>query len=363
MRRGRPKAALVLTPAEKRRLELLTAPGAPEDSVSRRAKIVLLCAEGLENREVARHSGTSAHTVGRWRAQFLAAGVRGLQDSPNRGGRRPISDEQVDDVVAIALKPTAAGLPPLSTRQMAEASGVSHNSVHEIWRSFGIKPHRATAFNLSADPLPIDKVWDVIGLYLRPPVHVLVVCIDEKSQAEAVSGVPPRPPRRPRRATGEVLGADSTGTVLLSELVEVVASTVSYNKSTRERDAEYAAFLDRIESVAPAQMDVHLVVDNYDGHKAQKIREWMTKRPRFELHRAPTHDAWLDQVDRWFEMSASGQTKVDKHESETSFQAAAAAFLSTPDEPTKPFVWTKLAQEIEATIARFARTPSPGISN
>jgi hypothetical protein len=242
---------------------------------------------------------------------------------------------------------------------MAAASGVSHNSVHQIWRSFGIKPHRTTAFKLAADPLPIDKVWDVIGLYLRPPVHVLVVCIDEKSQVEVVSGVPPRLPSRPRRVTGEVLGSDGIGTVLLSELVEVVASTVGYNKSTRERDAEYGGFLDRIESVAPAHMDVHLVVDNYDGHKAQKIREWMPKRPRFELHLAPTHDAWLDQVDRWFEMSPSGQTKSDEHKSEASFQAAAADFLSTSDRLSQPFMWTKSAQEIETTIARFGRTPSP----
>jgi hypothetical protein len=271
-----------------------------------------------------------------------------------------LSDEQVDDVVAIALEATPPGDTPLSTRQMAEASGVSHNSVHQIWRSFGIKPHRTTAFKLAADPLPIDKVWDVIGLYLRPPVHVLVVCIDEKSQVEVVSGVPPRLPRRPRRATGDVLGSDGTGTVLLSELVEVVASTVSYDKSTRERDKEYGEFLDQIESVAPTHMDVHLVVDNYDGHKAQKIREWMAKRPRFQLHLAPTHDVWLDQVDRWFEMSSSGYTKFDEDQSEASFQAAAADFLSKSDKLSNPFVWTKSAQEIEATIAKFARTPSPG---
>jgi len=247
---------------------------------------------------------------------------------------------------------------PLSTRQMAAASGVSHNSVHQIWRSFGIKPHRTTAFKLAADPLPIDKVWDVIGLYLRPPVHVLVVCIDEKSQVEVVSGVPPRLPSRPRRVTGEVLGSDGIGTVLLSELVEVVASTVGYNKSTRERDAEYGGFLDRIESVAPAHMDVHLVVDNYDGHKAQKIREWMAKRPRFQLHFAPTHDAWLDQVDRWFEMSVPGQSNPYEHQSGASFQAAAVAFLAAPNERSKPFVWTKTAQEIAATIALFVRALS-----
>ena len=254
----------MLTPAEKGRLELLSAPDTPEDSVSKRAKIVLLCAEGLGNREVARRLGTSAHTVGRWRAQFLAAGVRGLQDAPNRGGRRPLSDEQVDDVVAIALEATSSGDTPLSTRQMAEASGVSHNSVHQIWRSFGIKPHR-TAFNLSADPFPIENVWDVVGLYLKPPVHVLVVCIDEKSQVEAVRHAPPRSPRRPRKATGEILGSDAADTVLLSELVEVMARTVSYNMSTREQANEYGRFLDRIEAVAPAHMDVHLVVD-VDGH-------------------------------------------------------------------------------------------------
>jgi len=194
----------------------------------------------------------------------LVAGVRGLHDAPSRGGRRLISDDQIDEVVAIGLEAPPASLPPLSTRQAAEASGVSHNSVHQIWRSFGIKPHR-TAFNLSADPFPIENVWDVVGLYLKPPVHVLVVCIDEKSQVEAVRHAPPRSPRRPRKATGEILGSDAADTVLLSELVEVMARTVSYNMSTREQANEYGRFLDRIEAVAPAHMDVHLVVD-VDGH-------------------------------------------------------------------------------------------------
>jgi hypothetical protein len=290
--------------------------------------------------------------------QFLVAGVRGLQDAPKRGGWCPMSDDQIDEVVAIALEPTPAGLSPLSTRQMAEASGMSQNTVHQIWRSFGIKPHRTTAFNLSADPLPIDKVWDVIGLYLKPPVHVLVVCIDEKSQVEAVGGAPPRSPHRPRKATRQILGSGGTESVLPSELVEVVASMVTDDKYTREQATEYETFLDRIDAVVPAHMDVHLVVDNYDTHKSQKIREWMAKRPRFQLHLSPTHDAWLDQVDRWFEMPVPGQSNPYEHQSGASFQAAAVAFLAAPDERSKPFVWTKTAQEIAATIALFVRALS-----
>jgi hypothetical protein len=289
--------------------------------------------------------------MGRWRAQFLMEGVRGLKDTPNRGGRRPIGDDQIDEVVAIALEAPTSGLPPpLSTQQMAEASGVSHNSVHQIWRSLGIKPHRKTTFNLSAGPPPIDKVCDVIGLYLKPPVHVLVVCIDEKSHVEAAVGAPPRPPRRPRKATEEIDVAD---TVLLSELVEVMASTVTDNRYSHEQATTYGRFLDRVEAVAPAHMDVHLVVDNYDAHKAQKIREWMSKRPRFQLHLAPKHDAWLDQVDRWFEMPVPGHPYPYEHQSTASFRAAAVAFLAAPDEPSKPFVWTKSAQEIADTIAQF----------
>jgi hypothetical protein len=283
------------------------------------------------------------------------AGVRGLQDAPNRGGRRPISNEQVDELVAIALEPTPAGLTRRSTRQMAEAAGLSHNSVHQIWRSFGIKPHRKTAFSMSADPLPIDKVWDVIGLYLAPPAHVLVVCIDERSQVESDSGAPPLPPRRPRKATAEI---DVTDTVLVSELVEVMASTVTNHRYSREQAPAYERFLDRIEAVAPAHMDVHLVVDNYDTHKSQKIREWMAKRTRFQLHLVPTHDSWLDQVERWFEMPSQGHPEIDEHQSEASFQAAAVSFLAAPDERSKPFVWTKSADAIKATIARFATTRS-----
>ena len=190
---------------------------------------------------------------------------------------------------------------------------------------------------MSADALPIDKVWDVIGLYLAPPAHVFVVCIDETSQVEAVSAASPRPPRRPRKATEDI---DVTDAVLVSELVEVMASTVTDHRYSREQ-ATYGRFLDRIETVSPAHMDVHLVVDNYDPHKAQKIREWMANRPRFQLHLAPTYDAWLDQVDRWFEMPVPGHPKVDEHQSQASFLAAAASFLAAPDDPSKPFVWTK----------------------
>jgi transposase len=349
MRRGRPKAPLVLTLAEKARLELLAESA---NGISKRAKMVLLCAEGLENRDVASRLDTSAHTVGRWRAQFLAAGVRGLQDSPKRGGRRPMSDKQIDDVVAIALEATHSGDAPLSTRQMAEASGVSHNSVHQIWRSFGIKPHRPTSFNLSTGLLPIDKVWDVIGLYLKRPAHVLVLCVDEKSQVEPGSRAPTRLPRRPRKGVRELLRSEVTGPVLLSELVEVVASTVSYDMSTRKQVAEYGRFLDRIDVAAPAHMDVHLVVDNYDTHKAQKIREWMARHPRFHLHFVPTHDAWLDQVDRWFEMSVPVLLPAE-HQSEAAFQAAAADFLDGPDDRSEPFAWTKSVDAIKATVARI----------
>jgi len=288
------------------------------------------------------------------------AGVRGLHDAPSRGGRRLISDDQIDEVVAIGLEAPPASLPPLSTRQTAEASGVSHNSVHQIWRSFGKKPHRTAAFNPSADPFPIENVWDVLGLYLKPPVHVIVVCIDEKSQVEAVRHAPPRSPRRPRKATGEILGSDAADTVLLSELVEVMARTVSYNMSTREQANEYGRFLDRIEAVAPAHMDVHLVVDNYDTHKAQKIREWMAKRPRFQLHLATTHDSWLDQLDRWFEIPMPGHPNPCEHQSENSFQAAATDFLAASDEGPKPFVWTKSADAIKSTIACFATSSSSG---
>jgi hypothetical protein len=199
--------------------------------------------------------------------------------------------------------------------------------------------------------LPIDKVWDVIGLYLKPPVHVLVVCIDEKSHVEAVGGELPRPPCRPRKATEEI---DVTDAVLLSELVEGVASTVTDHRYSHEQATIYGRFLDRVEAVAPAHMDVHLVVDNYDAHKAQKIREWMANRPRFQLHLAPEHEAWLDQVDRWFEMPVPGRPYPYEHQSAASFRAASVDFLAKADEPSKPFVWTKSAQEIAATIARFA---------
>jgi hypothetical protein len=177
------------------------------------------------------------------------------------------------------------------------------------------------------------------------------VCIGEKSHVEAAIRAPPRPPRRLRKAAEEI---DSTDAVLLSELVEVMASTVTDNRYSHEQATTYGRFLDRIEAIAPTHMDVHLVVDNYDTHKAQKIREWMSKRPRFQAHLAPEHDAWLDQVDRWFEMPVPRRPDPYEHQSAASFRATSVDFLAEPDEPSKPFVWTKSAQEIAATIARFA---------
>ena len=296
MSRGRPKAALVLTTAARATLEHLAEAATPRVGVAKRAKIVLLCAEGLDNYEVARRVGASAHTVARWRAQFLMAGVHGLQDAPSRGGRRPISNELLDEVVAIALEPISPGLPRMSTRQVAEVAGLSHNSVHQIWRSFGIRPHRTTAFNLSVDSRPINKHLEVIGLYLAPPAHVLVVCIDEESEVEGMNEDLPSPPRRPRKSTREILDSDGTDNYFMSEIVEIIASTVVVDQSSREVAARYREFLDRIEATALANMDVHLVVDNYNAHKASEIREWMAKRSRFRLHFAPTHDSWLDQV-------------------------------------------------------------------
>jgi transposase len=354
MRTGRPKAKLVLTPYVRAEVDRLLQDAGPRAAEAERAKIVLLCAGGLDNCEVARRLNISEQTVGRWRARFLSKGVRGLRGGRGRGGRRPLSDRQIDAIVASSLDRDPTGRQALSTRRIAGAVGVSHNSVHRIWRSYGIDPHRESTFDPLEDGMFPGKVWDVVGLYLEPRVHVLVVYVDEQSRLEVVTGKPSPPPRGVRRSADELLAGETVGDALLrSELVDIVARTLWDCRGPYEEAAAYRQFLDGIDETVPNCMDVHLLVNNYVRHHVRQVQDWMVLRPRFRLHLAPTHDSWLDQVDRWFE-AAPGE---DEYQSGAALDAAAEEFLAERYFLPRPFIWVKSADAINAARARLVTPP------
>ena len=354
MRTGRPKAELVLTEAERTVLERYVRRGTTAQRLSMRAQIVLLCAEGLDNTKVSRRLRTTAHTVGKWRARFVEARLDGVLDEPRPGAPRAISDEQVEAVVVKTLESTPKGATHWSTRQMATAVGLSHDSIHRIWQSFGLKPHRTEGFQLSKDPLLIDKVRDVVGLYMSPPDHALVLCVDEKSQIQALNRTQPLLPLRPGQAERRTPDYERHGTTTLFAALNILSGKVIGECHARHRAVEFRKFLDRIDATVPANLDVHLVLDNYATHKAPIIKAWLAKRPRYHLHFTPTHGSWLNQVERWFGLLTQRQIKRGAHKSVAALKAAIEDFLTAHNDSPKPFVWTKSADDILASIARFA---------
>ena len=263
MRTGRPKKELVLTQAERVVLERYVRRGTTAQRLSTRVQIVLLCAEGLDSTRVARRLRTSSTTVGKWRARFVEARLDGLMDEPRPGAPRAISDDQVEAVVVKTLESTPKGATHWSTRQMAKAVGLSHDSIRRIWQSFGLKPHRTEGFQLSKDPLLIDKVRDVVGLYMSPPDHALILCVDEKSQIQALNRTQPLLPLRPGQAERRTPDYERHGTTTLFAALNVLSGKVIGECYARHRAVEFRKFLDRIDATVPANLDVHLVLDNY----------------------------------------------------------------------------------------------------
>lgn len=361
MRRGRPKAALVLTEAERTVLERYVRRGTTSQRLSTRARIVLLCAEGLDNKKVARRLRTTTNTVGKWRARFVDARVDGLLDEPRPGAPRKISDDQVEAIVVKTLESTPKGATHWSTRQMAKAVGLSHDSIHRIWHAFGLKPHRTESFQLSKDPLLVDKVRDIAGLYLSPPDHALVLCVDEKSQIQALNRTQPVLPLRPGQAERRTPDYERHGTTTLFAALDILTGKVLGECYPRHRAIEFRKFLDRVDASVPADLDVHLVLDNYATHKAPIIKAWLAKHPRYHVHFTPTHGSWLNQVERWFGLLTQRQIKRGSHKSVAALKAAIQEFLAAHNDDPKPFVWTKSADDILASIARFATRTSTAL--
>src|ERR1700756_4234709 len=355
MRTGRPKQPLILTEEERERLEALAHRARSHPLLARRARVVLACGEGLDNYAVAKKLRCSLGMVGKWRARFLEARLEGLYDEPRPGAPRKVSDDQVEKVVIQTLESTPRGQTQWSTRGLAKASGLSRMTISRIWHAFGLQPHRTETFKLSPDPLLIEKVRDIVGLYMNPPDHALVFCVDEKSQIQALDRTQPLLPLRPGQLERRTHDYKRHGTTSLFAALKLNPSRVIAQLQRRHRSAEFRHFLDVIEAQVPAGLEAHIIVDNYGTHKTAIIRKWFAKRPRFHVHFTPTYGSWMNLVERWFAEITNKRIRRGVFRSVKELEAAIREYIDVHNESPKPFIWTKRADQILASIARFAQ--------
>jgi transposase len=294
-------------------------------------------------------------TVGKWRGRFIRERLDGLYDEPRPGAPRRISDAQVEKVIVRTLEETPRGTTQWSSRGMAKASGLGRTTVQQIWRAFGLQPHRSETFKLSTDPLLIEKVRDIVGLYMQPPTHAVVFCVDEKAQIQALDRTQPVLPLRPGQVERRTHDYRRHGTTTLFAALNVKTSELITQFHQRHRSTEFRQFLDAIDAAVPRHLDVHLIMDNYGTHKTPLIRNWFAKRPRFHVHFTPTYGSWLNLVERWFAELTNKQLRRGVHRSVAQLKAAIREFIDTHHASPKPFVWTKTADQILDSIARFAQ--------
>ena len=351
---GRPTAEISLTQAEREALEAFRRRRKTAQAVSLRSAVVLACAEGLNNGEVAEQLGIARQTVGKWRARFARHRLDGLTDEKRPGAPRKIGDRVVERVVTATLESTPRGATHWSTRGMAEKLGLSHMAVARIWRAFGLQPHRSESFKLSPDPLLIEKVRDIVGLYLAPPTNALVLCVDEKSQIQALDRTQPLLPLRPGQVERRTHDYRRHGTISLFAALNTATGAVITATRKRHRASEFRDFLDQIDGEVPEVLDIHIVMDNLATHKTPAISRWFARHPRFHVHFTPTYASWINQVERWFSALENRQLKRGSHRSVRALITAIRDFVDQHNRAPRPFKWVKSADDILATIARFA---------
>jgi transposase len=353
MPRGRLMPELILTPDERATLERWTRRPTTAQALAQRARIVLACAAGHPNDHVARRERVTRQTVGRWRARFVGKRVDGLLDEPRPGAPRTITDEAVERVVRWTLETKPRDATHWSTRAMAKRSGLSQSAVSRIWRAFALRPHRVETFKLSKDPLFIEKVRDIVGLYLHPPDRALVLCVDEKAQIQALDRSQPVLPMRPGQVERRTHDYTRHGTTTLFAALNTKTGKIISAFHRRQRAREFRKFLDTIHARVPTALDVHLVLDNSSTHKTPAIHRWLARHPRFHLHFTPTGSSWINLVERWFAALTEKQLRRGVHRSTRELEAAIRRYIDITNGQPKPFVWTKTADEILDSVARF----------
>jgi transposase len=362
--RGRPKLPLVLSDEERETLVRWSRRAKSSQALALRCRIVLGCAEdgGLRpNQDVAAQLGIWPQTVTKWRRRFLERRLEGLADEPRPGAPRKITDEQIEDVIITTLEATPANATHWSRASMAAQSGLSKSTIGRVWKTFGLKPHLVDTFKLSNDPQFIDKVRDVVGLYLDPPEKALVLAVDEKSQIQALdrsAPVLPMMPGMPERRTHDYL---RHGITTLFAALDVATGEVIGSIHRRHRAVEFKKFLAKLDREVPTDFDVHLICDNYSTHKAPAITAWLAAHPRFHMHHTPTYSSWLNQVERWFGLLTDKQLRRGTHRSVQALEKDIRTWIEQWNTNPKPFAWTKTADEILERLASYLqRIPGAG---
>jgi transposase/transcriptional regulator with XRE-family HTH domain/DNA-binding CsgD family transcriptional regulator len=359
-RTGRPKAELVLTDEEREQLGRWARRRKSSQALALRSRIVLGCGEGLSNKEVAEREGCAAVTVGKWRSRFVEARLDGLVDDPRPGRPPTVTAEQVEDVVVATLESTPANATHWSRSKMAKRSGLSDSTIGRIWKAFELKPHRADGFKLSNDPLFVDKVYDVIGLYLNPPEGAVVYCVDEKSQIQALARSQPAFPMMPGMPEKRTHDYLRHGTTSLFAAFNTADGSVISSLHRRHRSIEFKNFLIKIDNEVPDDLAVHVVCDNYGTHKSPAILAWLAKHPRFHMHYTPTYSSWTNQVERFFGYITTDLLQRSDHRSVQALEADIRAWISAWNDNPKPFIWTKTADQILEKLGRLLKRINGG---
>lgn len=361
MSRGRPKEVVKLTDEEREELQRWARRATTANSLAVRARIILACAQGGDDGAVAERAGVCRATVGKWRRRFLERRTDGLLDEPRPGAPRKITDAAIERVISRTLETKPKAATHWSTRSMADEISMSQSAISRIWRAFGLQPHRVTTFKLSKDPLFIEKVRDIVGLYMSPPERAMVLCVDEKSQIQALDRTQPLLPMRSGYAEARTHDYVRHGTTSLFAALDVKTGKVIGQCHRRHRAIEFRKFLDTIDASVPHHLDVHLVLDNSSTHKTPAIHRWLLKRPRFHLHFTPTSSSWLNLVERWFAALSEKQIKRGTHRSTRELEIAIRRFIETNNDTPKPFVWTKTADVILDKLGTYcSRTSDSG---
>lgn len=350
---GRPKAPLELTQDERDTLQRWARRRKTSAALSVRARIVLKCATGKDNIDVAEDLGISNLTVGKWRSRFVKRRLDGLIDKPRAGRPRRIGDDDVERIIDATLHDEPSGQTHWSTRVLADKLGLSKDAVARVWRAFGLRPHRSESFSLSTDPQFVEKVRDIVGLYMSPPTNAVVLCVDEKSQMQALNRKQPLLPMTPGEVERRTCTYERNGTTTLFAALEVATGHVIGKTYKRHRSEEFRSFLSEIDKNVPADLDVHLVLDNLATHKTELIHKWLLKHPRFHLHFTPTYSSWLNLVESFFSIVERRVTKRGVHNSVKQLETDIRTFLEHHNKDPKPFIWTKPADQILEGLARY----------
>jgi len=360
-RSGRPKAELILTDDERDQLERWSRRRKSSQALALRSRIVLTCAEGADNKAVAARLGCSTATVGKWRGRFVEQRLDGLGDEPRPGRPPAISVDQVEDVVVATLESTPKNATHWSRAKMAERTGLSKSTIGRIWRDFGLKPHRTDGFKLSNDPLLVEKVFDVVGLYVNPPEAAVVLSVDEKSHVQALGRSQPAFPMMPGMPEKRTHDYVRHGTTSLFAAFNTADGTVISSLHRRHRAVEFKKFLAKIDNQVPDDLDVHLICDNYGTHKHPTVNKWHAAHPRFHMHFTPTYSSWINQVERFFAFVTADLLQRSDHRSVQTLEADIRNWVKAWNENPKPFIWTKSAEQILGSLARLLqRTTGAG---